>query len=275
LKAKSAKLAKKVRARHAVPEVIPSPARRGVEHVLICNDVHVPYHDPFAWRAFLLRLADVRPDRLIINGDFADFLSVSLHEDGQPAPAFAAEVEQVCDELAKLRRMMGTRPIHYCEGNHENRYSRYVAKKAPVLAGRESWHSALRLADHGITHSPYGVVHKIGHLGFTHGVFAGDNYTKQHLLRYGTSLMIGHCHRAQVYTVPVAGPDGSQHARGCWGVPCLAPVDECSYIKGPTGWTQGHGEAWIETATGRFSAEVIVYTGQRFYMDGKVYDGRA
>jgi predicted phosphodiesterase len=241
--------------------------RDDVEHILVCSDVHVPYHDPLAWRAFLARLDDVRPDRLIINGDFADFLSVSLHEDGQPAPEFAAEVEAVRAELARLRKAMGQRPIHYVEGNHEHRYARYVNKK--------TWQSALGLVDFGITSSDYGKVHKIGHLGFTHGVYAGDSYAKQHLLRYGMSLVIGHCHRAQIYTIPVAGPEGSQHVRGGFGIPCLAPVDEAPYLKGPTGWTQGHGEFWVERASGRFTADVVIYTGQRFWRDGKCYDGRA
>lgn len=249
--------------------------RADVEHVMACSDVHVPFHDPFAWRAFLLRLEDVRPDRLIINGDFADFLSVSLHEDGQPAPEFAAEVEAVRAELDRLRKIMGKRSIHYVEGNHEHRYARYVAKKAPTLRGRETWQSALGLVDLAITSTAYGKVHKIGHLGFTHGVYAGDAYAKQHLLRYGVSLVIGHCHRAQIHTLPVAGPDGSQHVRGGFGIPCLAPVDEAPYMKGPTGWTQGHGEFFIERESGRFTADVVIYTAQRFWRGGKCYDGRA
>jgi UDP-2,3-diacylglucosamine pyrophosphatase LpxH len=250
-------------------------SRSDVELVLVCSDVHVPYHDPFAWRAFLARLDDVQPDRLIINGDFADFLSVSLHEDGQPAPEFAAEVEAVRAQLYDLRRRMGNKPIHYVEGNHEHRYARYVAKKAPVLRGRETWQSALCLAEYRITSSDYGKVHKIGHLGITHGVYAGDAYAKQHLLRYGTSIVIGHCHRAQIHTIPVAGPEGSQHVRGGFGIPCLCPVDEAPYLKGPTGWTQGHGEFWIERVSGRFTADVVIYTEQRFWRDGKCYDGRA
>lgn len=249
--------------------------RKDVEHVIVCNDVHVPFHDVFAWRAFILRLADVRPDRLVINGDFADFAAVSMHDDGTPRPQFAEEIDAVVSELRGLRKIMGRRPIHYCEGNHEDRYRRFVGKTAPTLQGRETWFSALGLDELGITHSAYGTVHKIGHLGFTHGVYAGDAYAKQHLIRYGCNLVLGHCHRAQLHTIPVAGPEGSQHVRGAWGIPCLAPVDECSYIKGPTGWTQGHGEFWIEKASGRFTGDVVVYSEQRFWRDGRCYDGRA
>lgn len=249
--------------------------RKDVELVFVCSDVHVPYHDQFAWCAFLRRIQDIRPDRLIINGDFADFLSVSLHDDGTPAPDFAVEVEAVKAELSRLRKIMGNRPIHYLEGNHENRHSRYVAKKASPLMGRETWQAALELSKFKITSSPYGQVYKIGHLGFTHGVYAGDAYAKQHLLRYGLSIVVGHCHRAQIHTIPVAGPDGSQHVRGGFGVPCLCPVDSASYIKGPTGWTQGHGEFWIERETGRFTPDIVIYTEQRFWRDGKCYDGRA
>lgn len=249
-------------------------SRKHVEHVLCCSDVHIPYHDPFAWAAFVARLVDVQPDRLVINGDFADFASVSMHDDGTPRPSFQHELDAVGEKLSFLRKVMKRKPIHYVEGNHEDRYRRFVGKTAPTLSGRETWHSALRLADHRITHTAYGAVHKIGHLGFTHGVYAGDAYAKQHLARYGCNLVIGHCHRAQIHTMPVAGPEGSQHVRGAFGLPCLAPVDECSYIKGPTGWTQGHGEFWIEKESGRFTADVVIYSAQRFWRDGKCYDGR-
>lgn len=249
-------------------------SRRDVWHVACVNDVHVPYHDAFAWAAFLKRLDDARFDQLVINGDFADFASVSLHEDGEPRPEFRHEVDAVRDTLSDLRRRMGNRPIHYTEGNHENRYSRYVGKRAPQLRGRETWFSSLGLADLKITHSDYGKVHTIGKLGFTHGVYCGDSYAKQHLLRYGCSLVIGHAHRAQLHTVPVMADDGSQLVRGAFGVPCLAPVVDVSYIRGPTGHTQGWFEAYVEKKTGYFTPNIVILNEQRVWLDGKCYNGR-
>jgi predicted phosphodiesterase len=249
-------------------------ARSDVEHVMVCSDVHVPFHCPFAWAAFIKRLRYCEPDRLVINGDFADFAAVSSHGDAG-GKVLKEEIDAVRRELSLLREIMGDKPIHYVQGNHEHRYTRFIGSDAPALEGMESWHSLLGLADFDITHTDYGDVHKIGHLGFTHGVFAGMHYAKQHLDRYGCNLVIGHCHRAQIFTLGVAGPEGSQHVRGAFGLPCMVPVDECDYIKGPTGWTQGHGEFWIERDGGRFTADVVIYTKQRFWRDGMCFDGRA
>lgn len=249
--------------------------RRDVWHVLCAGDIHVPYHDPFALNAFMKRMRDVEPGILVLNGDIADMLSVSLHDDGAPRPEFQAECDAVFAFLSQCRQIMGKRPIHYNCGNHEDRFRRYVDKHAPVMRGREAWHSALRLADLNITHLDYGKVHTIGKLGFTHGVYCGDSYAKQHLLRYGCSLVIGHAHRAQLHTVPVMADDGSQLVRGAFGVPCLAPVVDVSYIRGPTGHTQGWFEAYVERKTGYFTPNIVILNEQRAWIDGKCYDGRA
>lgn len=249
--------------------------RRDVLHVGCIGDVHLPFHDVFAYRAFLKRLDDVRFDVLVLNGDVADFAAVSLHDDGALAPGFAQECASVCDALADIRARMGKRPIHYNSGNHEHRLERFIAKRASSLRGIQTWDTALRLADFDITHLDYGKVHTIGKLGFTHGVYCGDSYAKQHLLRYGCSLVVGHAHRAQLHTVPVMADDGSQLVRGAFGVPCLAPVVDVSYIRGPSGWTQGWFEAYVECKSGFFTPNIVILNEQRCWLDGKCYDGRA
>ena len=90
---------------------------RSALHVGVANDIHVPYHDAFAVAAFLKRVDDVRFDVLVLNGDIADFASVSLHDDGSAKPEFRHECEQVADFLADLRRRLPSSTIHYCEGN--------------------------------------------------------------------------------------------------------------------------------------------------------------
>lgn len=82
--------------------------RRDVWHVLCAGDIHVPYHDPFALNAFMKRMRDVEPDVLVLNGDIADMLSVSLHDDGAPRPEFQAECDAVFAFLAQCREIMGS-----------------------------------------------------------------------------------------------------------------------------------------------------------------------
>src|SRR5262245_31336342 len=42
----------------------------GIERVLVCPDLHCPYHDELAWSTFLAVARGWRPDILVILGDF-------------------------------------------------------------------------------------------------------------------------------------------------------------------------------------------------------------
>ena len=248
--------------------------RADVEHVMVCNDVHAPFQDAFADHAFTKRLDDVKPEILVLNGDIADLMSMSLHDDGQRRPLLREELEPVHDWLSDKRRRMGKRKIYFLEGNHEHRYQRYIQKKAPELVGIETTASLLRLQDFGIGFTGIDHVLRLGKLGFTHGNrrISGANFARAHLAKYGCNLSIGHYHQAQIHTQPVYG-ENQWHVRGVFAIPCLAPVT-ADYVAGPSGWTQGHGEVWIERKSGLFTPDVVIYNDQRFWRDGTCYDGR-
>jgi metallophosphoesterase superfamily enzyme len=249
--------------------------RADVEHVIVCNDVHVPFQDVFATAAFSKRIDDAQPQILVLNGDIADLLSMSQHDDGKRKPLLRDELEPVHDFLSDMRRRMKKRKIHLLEGNHEWRYQRFIAKMAPALEGMETTQSLLRLADFGIGFTPYAEVWRVGKIGFTHGnrKISGQGFARAHMRKYGCNLSIGHYHQAQIHTEPVYG-ESKWHVRGVFAIPCLAPVD-ADYVDGPTGWSQGHGEFWVERKTGLFTPDVVIYTEQRFWRDGYCYDGRA
>ncbi len=242
-----------------------------VEMVVCFSDVHIPNHDVRALETVMLFIADQQPDRIILNGDIIDLESASLHPGAPSDRKVPEEIAAGNEFLDRLQAIAPNATIHYNMGNHETRFERYVGSRAPHLRGLTTIEKELRFKERGITTLPYGEVHFVGNLGFTHGVFHNDFYTKNHLVKYGTSLVLGHTHRPQMYTMGVAGKDGSQKVRGAFGLPCLAPVGDCEYIKGPTGWMNGFGVFMVEKESGEFTPSIVIMNHGRFWWGRKRY----
>jgi len=238
---------------------------------LCLSDIHIPYEDPKALATALEFAEDVQPDILILNGDILDLASCSGHGDANQALLLEQEIACGNEFLDDVRDRLPHTAIVYTEGNHETRLTRFVDKNAPSLAGSLTVPKQLRLKERGIEWLPYGKVHFVGKLGFSHGVFHGDQYAKQTLQRYGCSLVVGHAHRPQLYTQGTAGSNRPDAVRGVFGNGCLCPVDDVPYIKGPSGWTQGIFLAYVEEKTGHFTPFQILFNEGRFVFGGTVY----
>jgi predicted MPP superfamily phosphohydrolase len=241
-----------------------------VEMVVCFSDVHIPNHDPKALNVVMEFIADQQPDRIVLNGDLADMESASLHEGDPSDRKVREEIDEVNLFLDELQRIAPNATIHYNTGNHETRYERYVAARAPHLRGLTSLEEQLHLDERGITYLNYGDVYFVGKLGFTHGVYHNDFFTKNHLVKYGTSLVLGHTHRAQLYTMGFVNHEGPQ-VRGAFGLPCLSPVNDIPYIKGPTGWSQGFGVFMVEKKTGLYTPTIVLLNQHRFWWGRKRY----
>jgi predicted phosphodiesterase len=245
-------------------------SRNKIKTVVVVSDIHLPYEDHKATQAFLSFLKDHKIDELVLNGDILDLASMSSHGDAG-AKALMDEVAYANDWLDDLRNIVGSKcKLHYVEGNHEQRMERYIAQNAANLDGVTDLPTLLRLKQRRIGWTPYGEVHFISpKLGVTHGIFCGQHFAKQHLDRYGTSLVVGHTHRAQVHTLSVAG-EAADSARGCFGLGTLVDVSRVPYIKGPTGWTNGFGVFYV-LPDGTFTAYPVMMTKRRFVWGGKIY----
>lgn len=163
--------------------------------VLVLPDTHVPYHDKRAWSLFLQVAKSLRPDHLVLLGDFCDFYSVSQYpKDASRKCSLEWELEQTNLELDKLT---GLSPdIRYCEGNHENRLARYLSGNAPQLAGVLNVKSALRIRERGWLWVPYKDSTRIGKFNFLHDCGrSGVAAIRQTLADYGGNVVFGHTHR--------------------------------------------------------------------------------
>ena len=103
--------------------------------VLILADAHIPYHDKGALETAIKTGKDRGCDTVLLNGDTADFFSISQWEKDPRRRDFPAEVESVKQFLGYIRGAFPNARLLYKVGNHEERFVRYMELKAPELLG--------------------------------------------------------------------------------------------------------------------------------------------
>lgn len=168
--------------------------------ILICPDLHAPYHDKKAYGCFLKVAKGWKPDGCVILGDFGDFHGMGAWpKDPRRVMPFSQEIAGVNKALDQLDAALGLDCWGvYLQGNHETRLERYVIDKAPALmdGGIKEWDERLGLAERGWEVFPYKESLQIGELRLTHDVGrAGVNSARASLLDTGANILFGHTHR--------------------------------------------------------------------------------
>lgn len=105
--------------------------------VMIMPDLHAPDHDEIALAAFLVALTMLRPDELVIIGDFIDCKAParwSKQTAAEYANTLPGELEAGKLVLKQIRDVFDG-AIAFIPGNHEARISSYVRQYAPAVAG--------------------------------------------------------------------------------------------------------------------------------------------
>ena len=117
--------------------------------VAAISDVHVPYHDVRHMAAFLQWAQDVRPDVLVINGDFVDADGLATFPGAEHIDT-AEQIPVARRVLGSLRSAVGDDcKIYYLEGNHEQRARREHFRASRNLPGW-GWEAWLGLDELGI-----------------------------------------------------------------------------------------------------------------------------
>lgn len=178
-----------------------------IKKIIVCPDAHHPYVDKKAWNCFLSALKEVRPDVLVIIGDFVDLLSVSSHaKKASDEKKLAKEIAAGNKALDQICALNIPRVV-YIFGNHESRLARYLNANAPELDELLTLEEKFRLKERGIEYVKYGDFLRIGKMAFTHDVGrVGVNTARQSLQDFGDNICVGHSHRAStVYSGSVEG----------------------------------------------------------------------
>lgn len=236
---------------HGHREVL-DPLRIDGAKVGIISDIHVPSHDKVATEAALRYLKAKGIDTLIINGDYMDMYAISDHDKSKLRQiTFGDELEEGRLILRQIREYFGSDVrIIYQEGNHEERYARFLPQ---AMAGDKVRGSTIReqleLDAVGIEWVGDRRGIDIGSLRIYHGhelKAAGVNPTRAMLAKTMHNTIVGHLHRSHSLTKPKL----TGEFIGAWVTGCLcdlrphyAPVNE---------WV--HGFAYVEfDTTGTFA----------------------
>lgn len=205
------------------PIVLPTGTRVG-----LMSDIHIPYHDSQALLVALNALRDRNPDVIVLNGDVADFFAVSFWEKDPKKRDLRNEIHAVRQFLSVLREAFPKARIIYKEGNHEERWTRYLSVKAPELLGMDEFAlpAVLHFDKHGIEFVGDKRMLKAGKLFIGHGhefrfaIANPVNAARGFYLKAKTQFLGGHLHQTSSHSEKTI----DDVVISSWSVGCLCDL---------------------------------------------------
>lgn len=220
----------------------------------VISDVHLPFHDlrvidgtyHGSYLTAIETLRDANINTLVLNGDILDMYNVSSHERVESHRNFMWELDVARKMLAHLRRFFGDNTrIVFREGNHEERFERYIAKHADQLKGVFPIDELLKLGEYGIEWVSRRAKMTAGKLWIDHGHewfgAAGVMPARNYRMKALDNIMVGHVHRTSqdLFRKPL---DGSFIAG--WSLGCLCDLNP--HYAARNNWN--HGFALVDLA---------------------------
>jgi predicted phosphodiesterase len=238
----------------------------------IISDAHWPFHDlrkdsagnfyGAYWTA-INNLREWGVDTLVMNGDMMDVFHLSKHEKIEAKRDWGWELDVARSMLRHLREFFGPDVrIIYREGNHEERFAAYIARKAAELKGTIHLNEMLHLQELNIEWYKERAKMKAGNMYIDHGheyfgSGGGINPARSYMLKAFDNLIVGHVHKTknEVKRRPIDGSYIQVYTTGC-----LCDLNP-HYASRPD-WNHGYGELTVKD-DGSF------VFNNRYIMDGK------
>jgi UDP-2,3-diacylglucosamine pyrophosphatase LpxH len=244
--------------------------RRSVERILFIPDVHVPFEDHRAWDLMMSVARAIRPEHIVILGDFADMWAVSAH-DKSPSRRdnLESEMKAVAIRLDEVDAL-GAKNKLYCEGNHEFRLTRHVTQQAPELFEYVQYPKIQRLAERRWQWVPYHEHAKIGKVFVTHDLGEAGMYAASRArATMGGNVVIGHVHRAQINYASTA--EGTGHVSAAFG--WLGDAGQAKYLAAAkrAAWQLGFGLGYMEPASGHVHLQFVPIVDYRCVVEGALF----
>ena len=197
-----------------------------------------------------------KPDVLLLNGDFADFYTISRYTKNPKKRNFKKEVKLLREGLSWLRSQFASSRIVYKQGNHDERWDHWLWNHAPEISDlpQVRLSSILGAKKLDIEFVGDGRPVMAGKLAIFHGhelsggPFVPAMPARSAFLRTTASVMVGHHHRTSTHTEP----NWKHEEVVCWSVGCLADLNpEYSRVN-----KHNHGLAIIDVAAdGQFGVD--------------------
>ena len=189
------------------------PYRISQSKILILSDLHFPYQDNQAIKAALNYGKQREVNCIVINGDLIDFANISRHEKDWRHRSVAEEFEITRQFLKMLRKEFPKAKIVFKEGNHDERWEKFLFLKAPEIFDDSEFtlESRLKLGELKIDIVKDKLPIQIGKLNILHGHelngSGGVNPARATFLKTIDNVLIGHCHRSSQHTEPTFNGD--------------------------------------------------------------------
>ena len=261
---------------------------------LVVPDQHIPFNDKIYWQLLMAVGKHLKPDHLILLGDFGDFHSVSSHDkDPRVGVELAKELFEVRKHLRELKTL-GAKNNVFIAGNHEYRIERFLSKQSPAMfnvLSNESLNSKdekiefapvtenspdptkklLALDEIGFEYIPYRSDYQLGKMFFTHDTGVAGRYAHYKAGdTYHRNVVIGHTH-ALGYAVE-GDADGDKHVYAMlgWG----GDKKAINYMHKATvtkNWSLGFGIFSHDTETGNVHLVPIPVIDYTCVVNGRMF----
>lgn len=241
------------------------------ERVVVCSDLHVPYHDEECLSAFLSFCKFFKPHKVFINGDLIDFYAISrFTKDPKRELELQEEIDESVSVLKQIRKVNPNADIHFIKGNHCARLQKYLWSEAKALSGLRSltvpgllqlgtlkikYYENGRMDYHGLLIKHGSVIRKFS--GYT---------AKAEVEKNGKSGISGHTHRLGLYFQNNAGQEIVWAEGGC-----MCKLD-AEYLEGEVpNWQQGWLVGHFKNNSPRYNLTLIPFIHGKAMYDGKEF----
>jgi len=204
----------------------------------VLSDCHVPYHSIQALTAAFDKIAEEKPDAILLNGDTIDFYGLSRFMKDPRKRSVAHEL-QALNEFLDVLQQFGSKII-YKLGNHDERYEHFLMHKAPELLGipEFKFENLLKAKDRGMEVIGEKRIIKANKLNIIHGheypsVFSPVNIARGLYMKGKVSAMQGHNHQVSEHTET----DMNGEIVTTWSLGCLCELNP-AYMP-LNRWSQG------------------------------------
>lgn len=248
-------------------QVLPYKLPADWNNALILSDIHMPYHDLPALTAAIEYGIKNKVPGIILNGDTMDFFAASRFAKDPTKARLGEEIEQAREFVKTLSRLFKQKL--WKDGNHEERWKKYLWTKAPELTGVEIFEleNILRLEENGWLYvDSRAEIHVGQHFTIVHGhefsesIYSPVNPARGLYLRYEDNAICGHYHRPSHHSQKTGrGKIKSTWSTGCL---CLLRPEYATQNK----WIQGFAHITRESDNDFHVRNFKI-------IDGKIYEG--
>lgn len=170
-----------------------------MDKIMAVSDVHLPFHDAWAWSCVLNAVKFFKPKLFVINGDAVDFYSISSHSrDPKRKQSLGDELRVSNTEFDHLAGLLPSNvEVIYTCGNHEDRLGRYVEDHSSEIAEIvPDVYDLLGIKRRGWRWVPYKEHVRIGNTYYVHDIGSCGRYAHYKAMDlYQHNIVTGHTHR--------------------------------------------------------------------------------